>query len=699
MSNAPQPTDRPRRSALEALVPYRQQITYALIVAAALLIIYPLVMLTREGVTGATARPRFYWLVALFLIAVAGSVFNATFQQLSELEKVRALLIALGGLVGFATFAFGLALPWTTFKDTFAGGVSKWREEPRALVWTGLAVFGGLVLMFASLQLARGVERSSGPMRRMLYGFNAVLSSLLLIAVLGLVNVLAYVSVAPFSYAKQAFDWTGSGIYTLSPAMKNLLADLKQPVKVYVLMPRRDPVTQDVETLLENCRTITNQLTWELASRDVNREKIADLQKRFALPETQGLLLTYGAGESPDYDFIKVSDLFRQTNRPGESVRYQLTGEGALLKSLRYLTEGKTHPVIYFLQGNDELSLEGAGRGRGADSVSDLRSRLEQGNYTVKPLELGLKTRSVPADASVVVVARPARPLSADARKALRDYMSGAGGKKGKMVVLMDVTAQGAQMLQTGLEGLLGEYNVKVGNGHIVSLREEANGTHVEALANPGSSNPIARAFVPTSSRFLFFRFDNARTVEPINNPPRGGVTYKVDRLLLVPRELGVWEETDLSKNAAALAASLLAQARKGENVDQIEKMLSQEHLCVAVAVSESSGGVPDVPGHEMLNKQKEVPRMAVFGDAGWVSNDALNNPANAYNYDLFASCLAWLRERPDIGMGDTEAKERKEYSLNVPAAAASRIQFLPLGLLCLVVVGAGLGVWVVRRR
>jgi hypothetical protein len=698
MSNAPQPPDRSRRSALEQLVPYRQQITYALVVIAALLLIYPLVVLTRDGVSGATAQPRFYWLVALFVIAVAGAVFNATIEQLSEVEKVRALLLGLGGLVGFATFAFGLALPWSTYKEVFAGGVTKWRAEPWALVWTALATLGGLVLMFASLQLARGVERTSGLMRRLLYGFNAVLSTLLLIAILGLVNVLAYVSVAPFSYAKQAIDWTGSGIYTISPAMQNLLADLKQPVKVYVLMPRNLQVTQDVKTLLDNCRTFTNQLTWELASRDVNREKILDLQRRFALPDSQGLLLTYGAGEKPDYDFIKASDLFRQVNRPGEAVRYQLTGEGALFKSLRYLTEGKTHPVVYFLQGEGELSLEGAARGRDADSVSDLRRRLEQGNYTVKPLELGLKTRSVPSDASVVVVARPTRPLSSDAQKALRDYMTGAGGKKGKLVVLMDVTAQGAQMVPSGLEGLLGEFNVKVGTGHIVSLREEANGTHVEALANPASNNPIARAFVPSSSRFLFFRFDNARVVEPINAPPRGGVTYKVDRLLLVPRELGVWEETDLSKNAAALAASLLAQARKGENVDQIEKMLSSQHLCVAVAVSESQGGMPEIPNHPPLN-QKEVPRMVVFGDAGWVSNDALSNPANAYNYDLFASCLAWLRERPDVGVGDTEAKERKEYALNVRADAIPRIEYLPLGLLFLVVVGAGMGVWVVRRR
>jgi hypothetical protein len=700
MSNAPQQPDQGGRSWLERLAPYRQEITYTLLVVAALIIIYPLVMLTRDGIAGATARPRFYLLIAFFLIAAAGAAFNATYQQLSEVEKIRVLLLALGGLVGFATFAFGLALPWTTYKDTFSGGVSKWRAEPAALVWTGLAVFGGLALMFASLQLARGVERSSGPLRRMLYGFNAVLGTLLLIAVLGLINVLAYVSVPPFSYARQAFDATGAGIYSLSPAMKNLLADLKQPVKVYVLMPRDSQVAQDVITLLENCRTVTNQLTWELASRDVNREKIRELQQRFALPETLGLLLVYGPGDKADFDFIKMDDLARRTSRPGEALTYRLTGEGALLKSLRYLSEGKTHPVVYFLQSEGELSLEAEGAGRGGEAISELRSRLEQGNYTVKPLNFDARTRSVPSDASVVVVARPTRTLSSDAQKALRDYMAGAGGKKGKLVVLLDVNAQGSQMVPSGLEALLGEFNVKVGNGHILTLLEGTNGTQIQAWANPNSNNPIAEAFVPSEGRSLFFRFNDARTVDAINNQPSGGVTYKVDKLLLVPwRIMLVWEETDLSKNPAALTEAMRNQLRRGENVDEIDKKLSRTNLCVAAAVSESKSDMPQIPNHPPVN-QKEVPRLVVFGDAGWVSNAALNNEAaNPFNYYLFASCLSWLRERPDIGVGDIEAKERKEYALNVPAGSVSRLEFLPLGLMALVVVGAGLGVWVVRRR
>ncbi len=697
MSNATQQPTRDHPSWLEALVPYRQQLTYALIVIAALLLVYPLVMLSRDGVTGATARPRFYWLVALFVIAVAGAVFNATVPQLSEVDKVRALLMGLGGLAGFATFAFGLALPWTTFKEVFSGGVSSWRANPRALAWTGAAVFGGLILMFASLQLARGVERTSGAMRRMLYGFNAVLGTLLLLAILGLVNVLAYVSVAPFSYAKENFDWTASGIYSLSPATRSMLTDLKQPVKVYVLLPRGYIVTKDVETLLENARTYTNQLTWEMVSRDVNREKIRDLQKRFTLPDTMGLLVLYGPETKPEYDFIKATDLAQNTpTMPGEQRKYIFTGEQALFKSLRYLTEGKTHPVVYFLQGEGELSLEDAGaRGRGGDSITELRTRLEQANYTVKPLRFDPKTRTVPSDANVVVIVRPSRPFSPDALKALRDYMSGAGGKKGKLVVLMDVAVQGNQMIQTGLEGLLGEYNVKVGNGHIVTLNPDANGTRVEAVANPRSNNPIAEAFASTRDRFFIFRFDNARTVDAVGAPPRGGANYTVDKLLLVPAELFVWEENDLSKDPAALAAEL----RKEENIERANKTISQQNLSVAVAVSEGKSNIPDIPGHEMLNKDKEVPRLVVFGDAGWVSNESLGAPGNANNYDLFASCLSWLRERPEVGAGPEQAKERKEYSLNVADAAVSRIKYLPLGLMFLVVVGVGLGVWVVRRR
>ena len=51
-------------------------------------------------------------------------------------------------------------------------------------------------------------------------------------------------------------------------------------------------------------------------------------------------------------------------------------------------------------------------------------------------------------------------------------------------------------MLQTGLEPLLREFSVSVGNNHILALVDLTSPGHVPILANPRGSNPIAKAFL-----------------------------------------------------------------------------------------------------------------------------------------------------------------------------------------------------------
>ena len=60
-------------------------------------------------------------------------------------------------------------------------------------------------------------------MRRLLYGYNAVLTTLLLGAILGLLNLLAYSHVGPFAYLERPLDWTSGGLYTLSDRTRAVL--------------------------------------------------------------------------------------------------------------------------------------------------------------------------------------------------------------------------------------------------------------------------------------------------------------------------------------------------------------------------------------------------------------------------------------------------------------------------------------------
>jgi hypothetical protein len=279
--------------------------------------------------------------------------------------------------------------------------------------------------------------------------------------------------------------------------------------------------------------------------------------------------------------------------------------------------------------------------------------------------------------------------------RALRDYLSGAGGKKkGKLMVLLDVLKRPeGGMVQTGLEDLLAEYNVKVGNNRVLVAdgRNPRNPTLLTATTNPDSQNPIAKAFFRADGGALPLAFDDARTVEPKAGEPGG--RYTTETLVQTyPRELA-WVEDDLSADPAALVAALRRDPEK------LAKKFSRSPISLAVAVTEGKGAPPMPPGHPPVGGGDQQPRMLVFGDASWVSNRLINSQIGTFNYDLFSNSLSWLRERPDIGTEYAEGKIRPEYTLSATPEVVSRLKWLPFGLMMLGLAGLGGAVWVVRRR
>src|SRR4029077_19615483 len=100
------------------------------------------------------------------------------------------------------------------------------------------------------LQIGRSEERSNAILRRLLYGYNALLGAFLLLAILAVVNVLGYVKLSA------PIDFTASSLYTLSSRSKNVLQGLDQPTKIYVILVSGTTQQLDIETLLANSRQV-----------------------------------------------------------------------------------------------------------------------------------------------------------------------------------------------------------------------------------------------------------------------------------------------------------------------------------------------------------------------------------------------------------------------------------------------------------
>src|SRR5262249_18185653 len=154
------------------------------------------------------------------LLSLGVGLANLTAQPRSkaqEVELVRKLALVYSGLAGALTAVFGALLALVTYREAIGGGLEACRKNPQAPAYPLLALVGGLGFGFVVLQMSRGLERTNPVLRRLIYGSNAVLVGLLLLAVLALLNVFAYA--APFSRVMgRNFSWTRSQLYDLAPA-------------------------------------------------------------------------------------------------------------------------------------------------------------------------------------------------------------------------------------------------------------------------------------------------------------------------------------------------------------------------------------------------------------------------------------------------------------------------------------------------
>ncbi|HXG10437.1 MAG TPA: GldG family protein [Gemmataceae bacterium] len=646
--------------------------------------------------------PIWLWALTLGIIALGAGLwqwFREPAAQVSEIEATRLMVLTAGGLAGLVTtVVLGLGLVWQWWPH-IAGGWKVWQGEEGWRIWvTVLALVSGLMVMFVSLQLARTETRTSAGLRRLLYGYNAALTGLLLLAILVVLNVLTYLPAKPFSVLSKPYDWTTQSIYSLSPKSENILKSLDRSVRVYVIMRASGELYPRVRALLENCQAVTDRIQVEYLSPEANLQRVEELRAEYKFgDQREGLLVVYGTGSSPEnVHFIPPSALVEGPRMMGGEVQ-AFHGESALISALAFMMENKKRPVLYFTQGNGEPALRDFSR---PDGLGQLRQRLEDhGYYQVKGLQLSARegagsddpsvvvAKEVPADADTVVIVRPTEQFPAHALDALREYLN---KRKGKLIALLGMIrnpADRSQMKHTGIEELLREFNVQVGDEVVLHDSLATDGLPVDLVTVRAATDSMGAARGPLAGAFADagFRLILPRTVQSANRPDS---PYHVDVLLEVPTRYGPWTQSNLLQLSNAYYLELV---KRGE----LQNRLSRRPVPVAVTVSESDSSVPRDEIHAHLRSGHQKPRLVVIGDGDWVGNTYMAG-TQGYFYDLFASCLAWLRERPaSIGI---EPKKSDVFRWNANTNI-SRMVWLPAILALVGIIGLGTSVWVVRRR
>ncbi len=307
-------------------------------------------------------------------------------------------------------------------------------------------------------------------------GTNAIIATLAVFLILGLINFIAVRSDAKI-------DLTENQILTLADQSQEIVQNLDEPLTVYIF--DRVPNPRDRDLLDKYSRYSTN-----FDYRYVNPEQEIGIAQEFGVQSLGEVYLQY------------------QDKKPQVQTINQLEGlsEIRLTNAIQQVQTDRT-AQIYFLQGHGEAELNEVEGGM-SEAVSSLR---EKGNE-VSPLNLA-EAAAFPETADVIVLASPQRPLFPEEVVALQDYLN----EGGNLLLLLDPNSN------TGLDPILEEWGVNLtdyvvidgsGSGNVIGL-----GPATPVITNYGE-HPITRNFANSISFYPLAQPIKNREVDGIEATP-----------------------------------------------------------------------------------------------------------------------------------------------------------------------------------
>ncbi len=474
-----------------------------------------------------------------------------------------------------------------------------------------------LTALVARQQLSRFLSRRSARL-----GLGAGASVLVVLALAIFLGALA-------ARHHTRWDLSLGGAHTLAPQTVAVLKKLDAPVKAYAFLREGQQGRAEAQDLLDQYSFASRQFTYQFV--DPDREPA--LAKRYDIRTYGTVVLIRGEREE----------------------RVKLAEEQGLTNALiRLGRAGKK--LVYFLTGHGERGLADIGQ----EGYSELNKAVEQQNYEIKPLILAA-AEAVPADAQLVVIAGPKKPLAAPEKDRLGAYLA----KGGALLVMLDPQNDG------DLTEWLAARGVELGDNLVVDPQSRLFG------ASPAW--PIAADFgdhdITRSLEGMICYFPLARSAEMMPKRPEGitGVT-------LVRSGPGSWGETDLDSLASGQARFDQGKDRKGPLA-----------LAVLATLPPAENKDKAPAGND---RQPPHGRLLVIGNSSFAANAHLNQ---AGNRDLVLNSISYLAEEQDLIA--IRPKETANQPLLVNAGQAQVIFWVPVVVMPLAFLVLGVAVVASRRR
>lgn len=440
-------------------------------------------------------------------------------------------------------------------------------------------------------------------------GANSILMVLLFASILAIVNFLA-------ARHSKRWDFSETQHFTLAPQTYQVLRGLTREVKITVFTQERSQAFNLYRDLLDSYKQASDKLKVE-----------------FVDPERRpGVARQYG---------ITRSDTAVFESGP-QSTRVTAPSEAELTSALIRVSKDAKKRVV-FLEGHGERGISDQERG----GLSIAKEALTKQGYEVGTVSL-LQETAVPDDVSVLVLAGPRRPVTAEEQERISRYVKGGG----RLLVMLDPDTP------ADLHPLLNQWGVEAGKGVLVDLQDRlAQGDLTALMVRTFTEHEITQDFTfavlfPVS-RHLVFHDDLAKDwdfVPLARTSPRS------------------WAETDL----------------KGRVVSFNEAEDVKGPLPLAAAIT------PKKPAEE----GKRRPAIVVVGNSSFASNAYINFPGNT---DFLLHTIGWLAEERDL---ISITPKEPAFRPFIPNPAQERILlYVQVLLLPSLTFLWGMAIWRKRRR
>ncbi len=507
----------------------------------------------------------------------------------------------------------------------------QWGLITLAFLITGI-VISGLGIIWQSYQTSWWKRRSTQA------GTNALVATLAVLAILGLINFLGT------RYHLRA-DLTESQLFTLAPQSRELVRALPQPVKVWVFDINQNP--QDRE-LLENYQRQSSKFQFEYI----------DPQARPGLAEKFGVK-DYGEVYLESGDKRQLVQTINQNERLSE-IR--------LTSRLQQLTSSTTAKA-YLLQGHGERQLS-PGKGAISQAVQGLGDK----NFTTSPLNLG-ETSKVPQDAAVVIVAGPKRGLFEGEVKALQEYLN----RGGNLLLMIDHNTD------PNIDSLLQEWGVRLDNRLAVDISSES-------VVGLGPAAPLVTEY---GEHPITKDFGNGNSFYPLARPLEITSVPGVEAtpLLRTKPYPNSWAESDLQSEKLEFNEGKDLKGPLTLGVALTRKQAAKSASTPPAPPAPSASPAP-TPSPTPSSQTATESRLVVLGNSDFATDGLFQQQLNG---DVFLNSVTWLSQQDQQPLS-IRPKEPKNRRITLTTTQGNLLILSSLLLLPLIGFAIALIIWWKRR-